>query len=36
MSPNHILSLEDKLTKLLKRNGIDTWNELNDFVENLS
>lgn len=35
MSKNHILSSEDKLTKLAKSNGIDTWNELTEFVKNL-
>ncbi|GHC65411.1 hypothetical protein [Ulvibacter litoralis] len=35
MNIDYILSSKDKLTELVKKNGIKTWNELTDFIKNL-
>jgi len=35
MNADYTLSSKDKLTELAKSNGVDTWNELTEFIKNL-
>jgi len=35
MNADYTLSSKDKLTELAKSNGINTWNELTEFIKNL-
>ena len=35
MNTDYKLESQDQLTKLAKSNGIETWNELTEFIKNL-